>query len=513
MTVTSTSDHSTSGSEPDNGQAEQNVAAEPLVQERTPLPKFQLFIVFLIQFAEPVTATVIYPFINDFIRETGITGGNETKTGYYAGIIESLFFISETLTVFLWGWSSDLLGRKIVLIWGPLGLSLSMLAFGLSKSFWAAAVYRCFQGFFNGNIGISKSIIAEITDKTNIGDAYAIAPLMWNTGLTIGPTLGGIFTRPAQRWPETFGQVALFRDYPYLLPCISAGFIAFLSFCISSVSLEETHPTLKNVPISARVARLFRKPSKREDDATKALLPSSSSTQEGYGAIGNAENGSLPRTEPTLPKISDLLVRDLVFTLINYAFLAFLDMANFALMPLIYSTPIEYGGLGMDPYTIGVILGCLGFANGVLQTMFLGPLIRRFGPSKVYITCFRAYLLAFCAFPAANLFARQAGYIDWRVGVVIFLHLSSFSAASPCYSSMHIMIVHATPDPALMGSSNGFAQMISSGMRAISPATAASLFAVSQAHNLLGGNLVYVILFLGVLVGMRTSQFLPSHRP
>ena len=53
----------------------------------TPLPKFQIFIVLLIQFAEPITALVIYPFVNQFVRETGITNGDERKTGYYAGII------------------------------------------------------------------------------------------------------------------------------------------------------------------------------------------------------------------------------------------------------------------------------------------------------------------------------------------------------------------------------------------------------------------------------------------
>ena len=61
------------------------------VQEQpTPLPKLQLFSVFLIQTAEPLTATVIYPFINQFVRETGITGGDEKKTGYYAGLIVRL---------------------------------------------------------------------------------------------------------------------------------------------------------------------------------------------------------------------------------------------------------------------------------------------------------------------------------------------------------------------------------------------------------------------------------------
>ena len=57
------------------------------IEKPTPLPKFQIFIIILIQFAEPITALVIYPFVNQFVRETGITKGDERKTGYYAGII------------------------------------------------------------------------------------------------------------------------------------------------------------------------------------------------------------------------------------------------------------------------------------------------------------------------------------------------------------------------------------------------------------------------------------------
>ena len=56
-------------------------------QKRTPLPKFQLFVVFFAQFSEPITAIVIYPFINQFVQDTGITNGDPRKTGYYAGII------------------------------------------------------------------------------------------------------------------------------------------------------------------------------------------------------------------------------------------------------------------------------------------------------------------------------------------------------------------------------------------------------------------------------------------
>jgi hypothetical protein len=48
---------------------------------------FQLLIVFFIQVTEPITATVIHPFVNQFVRETRIINGDERKTGYFAGII------------------------------------------------------------------------------------------------------------------------------------------------------------------------------------------------------------------------------------------------------------------------------------------------------------------------------------------------------------------------------------------------------------------------------------------
>lgn len=187
--------------------------------KQTPLPLLQLFSVSLIQIAEPITALCIYPFINQFIRDTGITGGDERKTGYYGGIIvrastfekywlftdfaqESTFFLSESLTVVTWGFLSDRYGRRPILLIAPVGLTLAMLIFGLSTTFWPLVVARCLQGIFNGNIGVSRSVIAEVnfifctfprthqrfqmqvTDSTNRADAFAIIPLVWSVGST-----------------------------------------------------------------------------------------------------------------------------------------------------------------------------------------------------------------------------------------------------------------------------------------------------------------------------------------
>src|SRR5437868_2822266 len=109
---------------------------------KTPLPWVQLLTIFLIQFSEPITATVVYPFIPQFVMDTGITGGDEKSVGYYAGIIvstrysslltcwqltpskQSIFFVSESLTVYPWAKLSDYIGRRPTLLLGPLGLAL-----------------------------------------------------------------------------------------------------------------------------------------------------------------------------------------------------------------------------------------------------------------------------------------------------------------------------------------------------------------------------------------------------
>lgn len=61
---------------------------------RSPLPR-EFWLIVLIMWSEPLCATVIDPFVNAYVRETGITGGDDTKTGYYGGVIvrpSAIFF-------------------------------------------------------------------------------------------------------------------------------------------------------------------------------------------------------------------------------------------------------------------------------------------------------------------------------------------------------------------------------------------------------------------------------------
>ncbi|EDR12983.1 major facilitator superfamily multidrug-resistance, DHA1 sub-family [Laccaria bicolor S238N-H82] len=476
-------------------------------QKRTPLPKFQLFVVFFAQFSEPITAIVIYPFINQFVQDTGITNGDPRKIGYYAGILESAFFLTETLTVFQWGYLSDRLGRRPILLLGPLGLTFAMLGFGLSKTFWPLVIYRCFQGVFNGNIGVAKTVIGEITDPTNIADAFSLFPLVWGTGTTLGSIIGGVFTSPSDTWPDTFGRIRLLREHPYLLPCMVAACIAFAAFLTTFIFLKETSPAaIQRQKIKKHQHHLSRQPSH-----TTTLLDHSDSRD--YGTNGASVPGDLepahvaPPVKP--PPLSALLVRPLLMTFSSYAFLCFVDMSYSVLLPLICFTPISLGGLGMSPYQIGTMMGGVGLVNAFVQVTMRGYWVRKFGARKTFITAFSLYLLSFSAYPIAIFLARRKVGMGTNVGLIVLSQLVSKLSTSTCYGSMHVLIVENCPSKASLGSTNGIGQTISSGMRCVAPTIASSLFSISLQQNIAGGNLVFIVFFGIILAGIWTSFLLP----
>ncbi|KAF8660891.1 hypothetical protein AX14_007313 [Amanita brunnescens Koide BX004] len=160
--------------------------SEQTKKSPTPLPWFQLSIVLFLQLTAPLSSQVIYPFAPDLVRSIGITNGNEKLVGYYVGIIEALFFLTQTMTILHWSRISDIVGRKPVILTGLFGLSLSMYSFGLSRTFWGLVISRSLNGALNGNIGVIKSTVADLTDETNMPIACGYMPISWSTGATVG---------------------------------------------------------------------------------------------------------------------------------------------------------------------------------------------------------------------------------------------------------------------------------------------------------------------------------------
>jgi MFS family permease len=110
----------------------------------------------------------------------------------------SLYFAAQDISALQWSRLSDKVGRKPVLLFGLLGTIVSSLLFGLSRSFWALAfrsvwlfsqgiIYsnwvitpsRCLNGMLNGNIAVMQSMLAELTDETNVARGCSLRSVTW----------------------------------------------------------------------------------------------------------------------------------------------------------------------------------------------------------------------------------------------------------------------------------------------------------------------------------------------
>lgn len=115
----------------------------------------------------------------------------------------------------------------------------------------------------------------------------------------------------------------------------------------------------------------------------------------------------------TLIPLRELLTTPILLSVSNYAMLALLDISLAALGPLFFSTPIELGGLGLTPASIGLYMGAYGLINGTLQFFFFAKIVNRYGTKNVFFTGMAAFIAIFAMFPLLNQLGRHLGQSLW----------------------------------------------------------------------------------------------------
>jgi hypothetical protein len=129
------------------------------------------------------------------------------------------------------------------------------------------------------------------------------------------------------------------------------------------------------------------------------------------------------------PPLRSLLTRPVLITVANYSALSLLEMTAVALIPLIWSTPVEFGGLDLSPASIGLGMSLCGFMGGIFQFAVFPCLVARFGLRWVLATSVAICAVIFAMFPLENLVMRHAigGRPNATLWLLIFLQLWSLS--------------------------------------------------------------------------------------
>ncbi|CAE6459209.1 unnamed protein product [Rhizoctonia solani] len=471
---------------------------EATAQQRTPLPTKQVFVLCLMSFAEPVSLFVIFPFVNQMIEELGITS-DPKELGYYSGFIEGMFSFAQFFTVYFWGLLSDKIGRRPVLISGLCGVVGSTIMFGMSKSLPTMIVSRALSGILNGNSGLIKSVLGEITDETNQGAALSYFLLCWSLGWLLAPAIGGSFSHPAERYPSVFG-FELFRRYPYLLPCLIASVFSTLGLVAGIFFLEETLP---------------KKPTSAERRPLLGSNPRTYSRPSTTPTPNLSQNVRQPTSEDVgehVPSAKEIIGNQYVRKIIiAYGITSFVTVSMSALMVLWLYTPVNIGGMGFSSAEIGTALVIAGLVGNIMTVFVFPPLERRVGALYVYRFSMAMLVVTALTFPLGHVFAITGGKKGAYLGASTMLGARGLGGM--VFVSNLLLINCSAPSRRSLGSINGIAQMAASASRGVGPVIATSLFAFSAQNNILGGNFIWLVLSMVALLGLVVACQIPNNRP
>ncbi|KAA0153525.1 hypothetical protein FNF29_00281 [Cafeteria roenbergensis] len=189
------------------------------------------------------------------------------EVGGYAGILGAAFMAGRVLTSTLWGWLSDRIGRKPVILIGTLLCVVVNILFSISSSFAMAVTLRVVTGVVNGVVGVNKAVTGEIvTSPKQQAVAMTFLTAGWSLGLVLGPALGGLL----------LGVGPVGEEYPFMPPALVVAVIGALAVVAVWFLLPET--LSQHAPLPRGLRWMSRTPAVASSSAGSgdAAVPSDS---------------------------------------------------------------------------------------------------------------------------------------------------------------------------------------------------------------------------------------------
>ncbi|KAI9155917.1 hypothetical protein H9P43_009027 [Blastocladiella emersonii ATCC 22665] len=480
--------------------------------------------------SEPVSLSILFPFVYFMVRDFGVVD-DEAQLGYYVGLLASVFSLAQFCTSVFWGWASDRVGRKPVLLIGLLGNTATMLAFGTSTSFRAALICRALCGILNANIGVVKCVLGEICDESNQDLGFSVFGLAWGVGGIIGPMIGGLLANPVTTFPELFAGNAFLTRFPYFFPCAVSAIVSMAGCIAGFAFLEETGPGRRpRAAVPARVDAPSLSHAGAEDE-TSPLLRSSQSTM--VTETRTADHGcpkalmdSPPSTDDEVPVSATYDPAPNVaaeheaglgwasyHAVAGYALVALHTTLFDEVFALFAVQPYSRGGLVLTSAQVGASLAVMGGLELLLQ---LGA-YPRFAAHvaslrKLYRRGLVAYPAAYLAFPVVA-WLVGGGAMDAARWAALLVAQSARLACSVFVFTPVMTMINNSAHPEHLGRVNGLGQTAAAAVRGIGPAVGTMMYAWSTSAPRpfpINHVLVWIVLAALTAVQLVHSRYLPA---
>jgi len=488
----------------------------------TPLPLKQLFVLFLMTVCDGLGMYQLIPYVGFMILDFHLVD-DLSETGFYAGFMASSFAMAQFTSSVLWGKLSDRYGRRPILLIGMAGTIMATLGFAFSTTFAWAIAFRMLAGLLNGNIGVVKTYLAEITDDSNKSRAFSVIGIAGGGGRVLGSLIGGFTARPAMLHPDLVSKDSFLGVYAYFLPSIITAVFTTIGWVCGYFFLPETlnrHYTAVTEEAADQHTQNGTELSVFEDqdeqDASSKSAPLSIEMQEFRSATlaeleaeetdalvlsGDLSGDQVELSRPltwkekilsSLPTI--LLVRNVWVVCSHYGLVALIVIVFDDVFPLYAMNTRANHGLDFDTDQIGIFIAFGGAVLITYQLFGYTPMAKFFGPLKLFRVAMIAYVPMLLLFPHVSLITST---VPMWIGLLLLM-ASRYVISISAFTSVFILISNST-EPARLGMVNGLGQTLAALARAIGPMLADPLFAWSVSS----GNpfpLDYRLIFLIMVV-------------
>jgi len=372
--------------------------------QHSPLPKRQMAVLAMIALAEQTALNSISPYLPDMASTFPEVKASEV--GVYVGTIASAFALAQLATNYFWGWLSDRIGRKPVILLGTLLTALCFVAFGFCKTLWQAILVQALMGIVNGNQGLVSTCLGEITDRSNQSQAFTYLPVLYGVGGISGPLLGGLLV--LERNPFT-GEKS---TYPYLAPNLLSAAILLLDLIITAIYLEESLEDADTLPrLGKKVRSLFTWLWQFTGFAprpTYVRLPQATPVPHRQYAGDNEDHDSdLDSASEVSSQVGnhaeeltweEIFTRDTVLLLLTYLVFAFCNVSFNSLFP-IFAQAKPPAGRQLTPSEIGLSQGFAGIVTIIFQICIFNRLRDKMGNRWSYRAGLFGFVVSFVLMP------------------------------------------------------------------------------------------------------------------
>ena len=111
------------------------------------------------------------------------------------GLLLTVYALAQLFFLPVWGWVSDRVGRRPVILVSLFGTALSFGFLIQAESVEMIFAARALAGFFAASIGTAQAVITDVTSEEDRAGGMGVIGAAFGLGMVLGPAMGGFLAR------------------------------------------------------------------------------------------------------------------------------------------------------------------------------------------------------------------------------------------------------------------------------------------------------------------------------